>query len=203
MKWLNKHYIGISTGIALILTVLTIILRNSFTQLQIATVFLTLLLAMHFWEENVIPGGFHEMTLDQLKISHGTLEVAGTFQFLVVFIPAALTLTLPKIAWLAMILPVLGVLEAIVHTAMIKIFRQKKPYSPGMVTAYIMCVLSIWMFGYAAKNSLVEGWQYAAAVFIMVIGFLCGQQWMLRHAGMKLPDMTRRMKKFMKTGLPE
>lgn len=202
MKWVNKHYIGITTGISFVLILLSAVKRNELTPLQISTATLCLLLALHLWEENRFPGGFHEMTLDRLQISRATLEVAGVFQLLIIGGYAILAFLFPGTAWLSLILATLGILEGIVHTAMIKIFRQKKPYSPGMITAYIMLILSVWEFYYAIANHLVDIFCGIAAVFIMVVSFILGQRWMLKHAGLKIRDMKSRMLKFMKTGSP-
>lgn len=85
----------------------------------------------------------------------------------------------------------------------LKIFRQKKPYSPGMITGLIMMALSIWEMVYAAQNNLVTGWQWPVGILIMVVSFILGMIWMLSHTDMKLPDMMKRMQQFQKTGKVE
>lgn len=203
MQWVNKHYIGITTTSAAVLTVITIFCWDRLTALQRADAFLMLLFAAHLWEENKFPGGFHEMVLGKLQLSYGTLKVAGTFQLVLIVGYRLLAFVLPQYHWIAMILAILGLLEAIAHTAMVKVFRQDKPYSPGMVTAYCMAVLSVWEMVYTQTHGFMIWWQWLTAILLMVVSFLLGVAWMLRQIDLKPGELIKRVRGFMATGSPE
>jgi hypothetical protein len=92
-------------------------------------------LVMHLWEEQRIPGGFVEMVTEHLHFTASSREFGETVTAAVVIVVAFVPLLFPRLVFLSMAPMMLGVLEAIEHVGVIKVFRLKHFYSPGMVTA--------------------------------------------------------------------
>ena len=89
-------------------------------------------LVLHVWEEMRYPGGFPEMMMSRLNFAipnrHAAKAIVDGYVLYLVFVP----LFFPHVIWLAMASMLLGVLEAVAHTAEIKLFRLKHPYSPRL-----------------------------------------------------------------------
>lgn len=135
-------------------------------------------ITLHEWEEMRFPGGFFNLMTrmfgidgsDEVKMgkAHGAVVIAIIF---FAFIPFFFY----ELAWLAMVPAILGIFEAFIHVAGIKIHRLKKPYTPGMATAWLLLLPSaicIIVFGTAGVNGvewLYSFLYYFATFFLMEI----------------------------------
>ncbi len=152
-------------------------------------------LVLHVWEEMRYPGGFPEMMMSRLDFAIPNMNAAHAlvsgYVLYLVFVP----FFFPHIVWLAMASMVLGVLEAIAHTAEIKLFRCKHFYSPGLATAMVL-LLPIAIFGitYAVRHDLIRPWQWAYSVVYMVIGFAIAQGSVVRMSGLKYSEFLRKVR---------
>jgi hypothetical protein len=69
--------------------------------------------------------------------------VTATYVLLIAFVP----LFFPHVPFFAMATMMLGILEAVIHVGVIKLFRLKHFYSPGMVTAVVLLLpISLYTF---------------------------------------------------------
>jgi uncharacterized protein with HXXEE motif len=152
-------------------------------------------LVLHVWEEMRYPGGFPEMMMSRLNFvipnRHAAEAIVAGYVLYLVFVP----LFFPTVIWLTMASMLLGVFEAVAHTAEIKLFRLKHYYSPGLVTA-VFLLLPIWIFGvtYAVRHDLMQPWEWLYSLLYMVVGFAIAQGTVVRMSGMKYSDFLKRVK---------
>lgn len=102
----------------------------------------------------------------------------------------------PDVVWLAMAPILLGVFEAIVHLAAIKIFKLPRFYSPGLVTAWLLLLpISIYTMTYVVQNNLMQPWWYwLLSLLYMFIGVMIAQQIVVRMNGMKYSDFLKNVR---------
>lgn len=140
---------------------------------QKAIGFFVIGMVLHEWEEMRFPGGFYELmakkfgigpvTSVQMGLSHGVVSAALA---LFAFLPLLLWEPVP---WLAGVPVILGVFEAFIHIAGIKIHGLAHPYTPGMATALLWllpCAICIVVF--AMPNVPVWQWLLALACYLVV-----------------------------------
>lgn len=154
---------------------------------------------LHEWEENVYPGGFVDMMVGEVMHADVKLTTEGkrcsriyvdVFILVLVLVPYFL----PEYLWLILPAVYLGFLEGIVHTASLRLFRMDRRYTPGMVTAIAMFLLSCFALALIIMSGEVTGWQYAVAFLLLLALFLPTQSQVVRTNGMRyknLPKMVR------------
>ena len=148
---------------------------------------------LHVWEEFRYPGGFPEMVMGRLNFTlpnpHAAEAVLTGFVLYLVFIP----FLFPNVIWMAMASMVLGVMQAIGHTAEIWIFRLKHYYSPGLVTAVTMFLpISIVGITYAVRHDLMQPWQWLYSVLYLLSGFALTQGTIVRMSGLTYSEFLKR-----------
>ena len=67
----------------------------------------------------------------------------------------------------------LSFFEAFIHTAGIAIHRMKKPYTPGLVTAWLLAIAAVFAIVQLNANGLVSAGGYAVGTLLMIVSFLC------------------------------
>ena len=145
-------------------------------------------LVMHLWEEGRFPGGFVEMITEHLHftaISRTLGEiVTAAYVLVIAFVP----LFFPHVPFLAMAAMMLGIMEAIMHTAMIKMFRLKHFYSHGLATAvFLLLPISLYSFAYVIQQNLI-------AFLYMLFGLVIAQQIVIRASGMKYMEFLKNVR---------
>ena len=131
-------------------------------------------ITLHEWEETRFPGGFFELMTRKFGISdvteykrglaHGSVVLAISFFSLIPFI-------LSDIEWLSVVPAILGIFEAIIHIAGIRIHHLTKPYSPGMATA-LLCLLPC-SIGIIITVGSGTGWKLLLSFIYYFLTFAC------------------------------
>ena len=152
-------------------------------------------LVLHLWEEGRFPGGFVEMITEHLHFTasnrHFGEMVTAVLALLIAFVP----LFFPNVPALAMAPMIIGVLEAVVHVAVIRIFRLKHFYSPGMVTAVVLLLpISVYSIAYAIRQGLMSPAFWLFAFLYMLFGLMVAQQIVIRTSGMKYTDFLKNLR---------
>lgn len=155
-------------------------------------------IVLHEWEELRFPGGFHDLMFKKLRIdpvppreriglSHGVVAIAIAF---FAFLPFALW---QHVAWLAGIPAILGIFEAFIHVAGIKIHQLRHPYTPGMATS-LLCLLpsSIAIIVFAMAGVSVGDWLLAGLCYLVI--FATMQVGVVRTIGIDPKTMPVRIK---------
>ncbi|WP_426528843.1 HXXEE domain-containing protein [Bradyrhizobium sp. McL0615] len=148
-------------------------------------------LVMHLWEEGRFPGGFVEMITEHLHFTASSREFGEIVTAAYVLILAFVPLFFPRVPFLTMSAMMLGIMEAIMHTAMIRMFRLRY-YSPGLVTAVLVLFpISLYAFVYVIRENLLSPVSWLFAFLYMLFGLAIAQQIVIRGSGMKYMDFLR------------
>lgn len=195
MKFIKHYSLEIYTVISMALIVEAALIGDlSFIQKMV--VIDAFLFILHEWEEGHYPGGFVDMVsnLIQRDVDAETKRAsrlpAGIFLLILTVVPFIFS-TSPMII---MILATFGIIEGIVHTVGIRLFRRKHFYTPGMATAWLEFTVSIIMIVYLAVNHLGHWYDYAFGPLIMITFFACLQKTMTMMVGINYADMPKYVK---------
>jgi hypothetical protein len=155
-----------------------------------------LFVTMHILEELRF-GGFVELVQKKL---HFTLEnphfgelVLGVI-VLIIFLPPLL---FPRVAFLAMVPMLLGVMELLAHTvAAFTMSDTRIPYSPGLVSAVVLLFpVSVYGILYAIKNNLMRPKDWLFSFLVMIAGLMAAQMIVVRSTGMPYPEFLRNVRR--------
>jgi hypothetical protein len=117
--------------------------------------------------------------------------VTAAYVLVIAFVP----LFFPHVPFLAMATMMLGILEAVMHVAMIKMFRLKHFYSPGLATAiFVLLPISIYTFAYVIRHHLMQSVSWLFAFLYMLFGLVLAQQIVIRASGVKSSDFLRNVR---------
>lgn len=157
------------------------------------------LFTLHEWEEIRFPGGFAKLmskffglkvTQDKENTAHIPVVVLLIVITFVPFFTQSPLLTLVPVY--------LGLFETFIHIVGIKIHKMKKPYTPGLVSALLLCVLSINSIVIFSKNQLIQGSGYAWGILLMFVCFALMQRTVIAIFGLGYKDLIANIKKKIK-----
>ena len=157
------------------------------------------LFTLHEWEETRFPGGFAklmskffglEVTQDREKASHIPVVV---LLIVITFIPF-----FTQSPFLALVPVYLGLFETFIHIVGIKIHKMKKPYTPGLASALLLCAASVSALTIFFKNQLVQSTGYAWGVLLMFLCFALMQRTVIAIFGLGYKDLIANIKKKIK-----
>ena len=145
-KWILDHNLEILSTVLAIVVGISLFFWNSLTLAGRALLGFMVLYVLHEWEESRIPGGFYDLFFGGLGIEVKESEArmhlpVAIYLLLMLLIPLAFQ----QITFLVLIPLGLGLFEGVIHVAGIKIHKLKKPYTPGMITALILFVYSVFV----------------------------------------------------------
>jgi hypothetical protein len=113
--------------------------------------------------------------------------VTAAYVLILAFVP----LFFPRVPFLTMSAMMLGIMEAVMHTAMIRMFNLRY-YSPGLVTAvFVLLPISLYAFVYVIRENLLSPVSWLFAFLYMLFGLAIAQQIVIRVSGMKYMDFLR------------
>jgi hypothetical protein len=145
MKKIIRYNLEIFTGIMLLFCMITVVFWKDMSLVRKLAAGYMLLYVMHEWEEGRFPGGFYDLFFDRIGA-----EVKGDPYAM--HVPAAvLIIVFTLLPWvfdqvyLLLVPPIgLSLFEGFIHTLGIKLMKTKKPYTPGMITAWMMFAFAIY-----------------------------------------------------------
>lgn len=191
-----KNNLYLMTGLALGVIAYLALHWTAMPVLQRMNGLFFIFLVMHLWEEGRFPGGFVELITEHLHFTASSREFGEIVTAAYVLIIAFMPLFFPSIPFLAMAAMMLGVMEAVMHTAMIKMFRMKHFYSPGLATALVMLLpTSLFAFAYVIRSHLMRPYAWPLAFLYMLFGLMVAQQIVIRASGMKYADFLKRVRR--------
>lgn len=152
------------------------------------------LFVLHEWEEGKYPGGFTELMAANVLKTDVSKETADLSRIPTMALILGFTI-LPFLfdaVWVLVLLPVyLGIFEGIVHMAGIRIFRLRKPYTPGMATALAEFTLALACLAYLATSCQVAWWEYVLAAVVYAACFAFMQSRITKLVGMRYRDFPK------------
>jgi hypothetical protein len=195
-KFILRNNLYLMTALAVVVALYVALNWASMPILQRMTGLFFVGLVTHLWEEQRIPGGFVEMVTEHLHFTASSREFGEVCTAGCVLVVAFVPFLLPQVAFLAMAPMMLGVLEAIEHVGVIKAFRLKRFYSPGMVTAvFVLLPISVFSITYAIENDLVHPSALWLLSFLyMFVAFVAAQQIVVRSSGVKYADFLKNVR---------
>ena len=193
MKRFIKYYaLEIYTVLALSFIVTTAVIGNLSTVQKLVVVD-ALLFVLHEWEEGHYPGGFIKLIsgLVGIKVddemSRASRIPAGILLLTLSIVPFVFDTTPLIIVAVA----TFGFIECFVHTMGIRLFRMKRFYTPGMVTAWLEFVVSVMMITYLAVNDIARWYDYVFGPLLMIVCFGLLQKTMTLMVGIRYSDMPK------------
>lgn len=191
-----KHYaLEIYTVLAMLFIVYAAML-GELSVIQKLVVVDAFLFILHEWEEGHYPGGFIKLIAGMVQINPSD-EVKRASR-----IPAGILLLLLSIVpfvyhdvpLITMVVATFGIIEGVVHTMGIRLFRMKHFYTPGAVTAWLELVVSGLMIVYLVTNNLGQWQDYVFGPVIMFLCFGLLQKTMTMMVGINYSDMPKMVK---------
>ena len=144
MKKVVRYNLEIFTAIMAAFCLVTVIFWKEMSLVRRLVAGYMLLYTLHEWEEGRFPGGFYDLFFGRIGA-----EIKGDRYAM--HVPAAVMIViftvLPYIfdnVYLLLVPPIgLSLFEGFIHTVGIIMMKVKKPYTPGMVTAWLMFAYAI------------------------------------------------------------
>ena len=162
------------------------------------TVIFMLLFTLHEWEESRFPGGFYKIFFSKCTIDKTVSEEKMHFP---VAIYLLIILLCPFIfdgpISFALIPLVLALFEGFIHTAGIVIHQLKKPYSPGMITAWIMFIYASIMIHRLNMQIELNTMDWILGIVLFLITFLIMETQFVKTVGITIREFQTSMKKYM------
>lgn len=193
MKRFIKYYaLEIYTVLALSFIVAAAVIGNLSTVQKLVVVD-ALLFVLHEWEEGHYPGGFIKLIsgLVGIKVddemSRASRIPAGILLLTLSIVPFVFDTTPLIIVAVA----TFGFIECFVHTMGIRLFRMKRFYTPGMVTAWLEFAVSVMMITYLAVNDIARWYDYVFDPLLMIVCFGLLQKTMTLMVGIRYSDMPK------------
>ena len=197
MKRFIKYYaLEIYTVLALSFIVAAAVIGNLSTVQKLVVVD-ALLFVLHEWEEGHYPGGFIKLIsgLVGIKVddemSRASRIPAGILLLTLSIVPFVFDTTPLIIVAVA----TFGFIECFVHTMGIRLFRMKRFYTPGMVTAWLEFVVSVMMITYLAVNDIARCYDYVFGPLLMIVCFGLLQKTMTLMVGIRYSDMPKMIRR--------
>lgn len=196
---MKKYYLEMLTLIMFGMVSCCAVFYNQLSLIQRIMIGYMFLFTLHEWEETRFPGGFAklmskffglEVTQDKENASHIPVVV---LLIMITFIPFFTQSPL-----LALVPVYLGLFETFIHIVGIKIHKMKKPYTPGLASALLLCVASVSVLIIFYKNQLVQGTGYAWGVLLMFLCFALMQRTIIAIFGLRYKNLIANTKKKIK-----
>ena len=191
----NNTWIFIAS-VVLLVAVDACLWKNLSLIRKIITVF-AVFAVLHEIEEKVWPGGFYDLMLkkfgmkkEEVDIGRGTLAVSI---YWLILLGAAYIFD--SHAYLLAVTITLAFFEVFIHTAGIWIHHLKKPYTPGLVTAWCMAIIAGSSVRVLNASGMAAGRDYWIGAVLWALSFICLEATIISGFGKKLPEIIAEVKK--------
>ena len=181
MKKLVRYNLEVFSVIMLVFILVTLIFWREMSLVKKLAAGFMLLYTLHEWEESRFPGGFYDLFFGRVGA-----EIKGDRKQM--HIPAAIAILIITIlpylfdtAYLLLLPPLcLALFEGFIHTVGIALMKVKQPYTPGMVTAWLMFAFAVYCI--KALPPLSAG-TWIGGIALLIIEFIAMQSQFIRLAG--------------------
>lgn len=192
LKFLTRNSLYIVSALAIAVGAYTALNWDALPVLQRMVGLFFVGITAHVWEEMRFPGGFTEMIASRVNFTAKSKEFGESITMVYVLSIAAVPFLFPHITFLLLAPMLLGVMEAVMHTAIIRLFHLKRPYSPGLVTALtVLLPISAYSMSYAVAHHLVSPLDWVWAFLYMAAGLVLAQRIVVTASGMKYSEFLR------------
>lgn len=191
-----KHYaLEIYTVLAMLFIVCAAMM-GELSVIQKLVVIDAFLFILHEWEEGHYPGGFVNLvaSLIDIQVDEETKRASRIPAGILLLLLSIVPFIYHNVPMITMVVATFGIIEGFVHTMGIRLFRMKKFYTPGAVTAWLELVVSVLMITYLVTNNLGHWYDYVFGPVIMFICFGTLQKTMTLMVGINYSDMPKMIK---------
>ncbi len=190
-RFLIKYNLEILTTLMFAFMTLTTICNLAPSATQRILMAYVFLFTLHEWEENRYPGGFTNIMEGMIgkKFSEDAKELSHIPVMILLLLIHIIPYIFDSIIFLTLIPVFLGIFEGFVHTMGVKLSKAEKFYTPGMITAYMMLIASIFSIYYLTSNNMITGKDCILGFISMFISFAIMQNRVLAINGITYKDM--------------
>ena len=196
MNFLKKYNIYVFIVLIALLTIYDFLNWDSISMVRKLVNLFAILAVLHEIEEKYWPGGFHNLMLKKIKVDINDFDLGSAnlivFIFLLVYI--AMGYIFDNLVFFFIMAIILSIFEALIHTAGIKIHNLDKPYTPGLVTAWLMAIAAIYSIIQLNKYGLASPFDYLIGVILFIISFLILQSQVFKVIGISRKEAIKRVR---------
>lgn len=195
MKRIIKYNLEIMSAIFAVIVIVSAIHWNELSLLRQMTVIFMALYTLHEWEESRFPGGFYRIffskcTIDP-NVSEERMHLPVAVYLLIILLAPFVFDAVPALALVPLIL---ALFEGFIHTAGIVIHQLKKPYSPGMITAWIMFGYAIVMIKRLNAEISIGASEWILGVVLTVVSFAVMELNFMKSVGITIKEFQTTMR---------
>ncbi|MBR4649715.1 MAG: HXXEE domain-containing protein [Bacteroidaceae bacterium] len=196
IKFIKHYALEIYTVLAMAFIVYTAML-GELSFIQKLVVFDAFLFILHEWEEGHYPGGFVNMITELIgvEVSEETKRASRIPAGILLLMLSIIPFVFDNVPLVTMAVATFGIIEGFVHTIGIRLFRTKRFYTPGMVTAWLELVVSGLMIAYLVTNQLGQWYDYLFGPIVMLLCFGTLQKTMTLMVGINYGDMPKMIRR--------
>ena len=196
MNFLKKYNIYVFIVLIALLTIYDFLNWDSISMVRKLVNLFAILAVLHEIEEKYWPGGFHNLMLKKIKVDINDFDLGSAnlivFIFLLVYI--ALGYIFDNLVFFFIMAIILSIFEALIHSAGIKIHNLDKPYTPGLLTAWLMAIAAIYSIIQLNKYGLASPFDYLIGVILFIISFLILQSQVFKVIGISRKEAIIRVR---------
>ena len=196
IDFLKKYNIHIFIVLVALLTVYDFLNWDSISIVRKLVNLFAVLAILHEIEEKYWPGGFHALMFKKMNVDIKDVDVEMSnltvFVFWLVYL--GLGYIFDNLVFFFIMTIALSIFEAIVHTAGIKIHKLDKPYTPGLVTAWLLAIAAIYSIIQLNKFNLASPLDYLIGTVLFIISFLILQSQVFNQIGISRREMIKRIR---------
>lgn len=198
MKKIIQYNLEILTCILAVVVLFSALNWNELSSLQQMTTIFMILYTLHEWEESRFPGGFYRIFFSKCTINPNVNESAMHFPVAIYLLVILLIpYSFGEMVVLALIPLILAIFEGFIHTAGIIIHQLKKPYSPGMISAWIMFGYAIYMIPQLNSQFKLNAVTWIAGIILTFASFFIMETQFLKTVGITIKEFQTTMKNYM------
>ena len=196
IEFIKKYNLHIFIVLIAILTVYDFLNWDGISIVRKLVNLFAILAILHEIEEKYWPGGFFDLMLKKLEININDVDVgrANLAVFIFWLVYPGLGYIFDNFVFFFMMTIVLSVFEAFVHTAGIKIHKLDKPYTPGLVTAWILAIAAIYSIIQLSKFNLASPIDYLIGTILFIISFMILSSQVYGGMGINRKEMIKKMR---------
>ena len=196
MNFLKKYNIYVFIVLIALLTIYDFLNWDSISMVRKLVNLFAILAVLHEIEEKYWPGGFHNLMLKKIKVDINDFDLGSAnlivFIFLLVYI--AMGYIFDNLVFFFIMAIILSIFEALIHSAGIKIHNLDKPYTPGLLTAWLMAIAAIYSIIQLNKYGLASPFDYLIGVILFIISFLILQSQVFKVIGISRKEAIIRVR---------
>lgn len=198
MNIIIKYNLEIMSCIFAVIIVVGAFNWSDLSLLRQMTIVFMVLYTLHEWEESKFPGGFYRIffskcTIDP-NVSEEKLHLPVAIYLLIILL---ISFIFDNVVVFALVPLLIALFEGFIHTAGIIIHQLKKPYSPGMITAWAMFIYAIIMIRRLNSEMDMDATKWILGIVLTIVSFFIMETRFMKGAGITIREFQTNMRKHM------